>query len=505
MRRVLIPLLLVPIVLSGLSACVQTQKPSPFTGFYKNYWNCRQQYAEMDARVDAAGVRHASFWRVPGFPYLRSDRMLASFRNEVKGLHDVSEWTGRMRQFDQEARDYEYSNLGMTELERVNQRDRFLSCGISLAAIELADPETWARMVESVVPQDAYSTRARALGLYPITSISMRARTQAAQAAAMAGYQKSPTEGLRVGSEMRLWTVKPVENLSLIANAATEVRINDLGFPGLYGSQWRALAERHAPQFWIDTVDANDLPAAPAFEAQGLTANAARNRVNYLITYARFGKDLLVQISYFVWFKSPDGAQTGPVDGLIWRVTLDTQFRPMAYESLHASGNDHRWHPVQPLQARDQNGSEREPQFIAPEFAPAQAATLRLDSGTHALQRVVTAELADGASRHGYELRPYEELFTLALPLGGTHSLFGPDGLVTGTHGMDPVGGFSSGILQPGALRQYGHHAIVHVGRRHFDDPYLLEETFVPPPVPSPAAPAPDVVMLSVPTVSPSR
>jgi hypothetical protein len=35
------------------------------------------------------------------------------------------------------------------------------------------------------------------------------------------------------------------------------------------------------------------------------------------------------------------------------------------------------------------------------------------------------------------------------------------------------------GIASAGAMRQWGHHATAFVGRRHFDDPNLLDERFV--------------------------
>lgn len=120
-----------------LAACTQSSKPSPFTGFNKDYWNCRAQYAEMDARIDAAGVRHAQFYRVPGYPYLRTDRLLATFGPQVSGLEDVSEWVRRMRELDQESRDYEYKNFGLGDVEAAERRNRFLNCGRVLANIAI--------------------------------------------------------------------------------------------------------------------------------------------------------------------------------------------------------------------------------------------------------------------------------------------------------------------------------------------------------------------------------
>src|SRR5262245_47880844 len=122
---------------SLLGGCAQ---PSPFVGLFRDLATCRDDYAAMDARVDAAGVRDAAYHRVPGYPYLRFDRTLASYAYEVEGLEPVAGWIRHMREFDQEAREFEYLNLGLTPMEVGNQRNRFLNCGRGLANLELDDP-----------------------------------------------------------------------------------------------------------------------------------------------------------------------------------------------------------------------------------------------------------------------------------------------------------------------------------------------------------------------------
>lgn len=473
----------VTLAILGLAACTApADKPSPFRGWFKGYDTCREQYAQIDARVDAAGVRNAEFWRVPGYPYLRTDRMLASFRHEVNGLEDVSEWVRRMRELDQESRDYEYKNLGMSEIDAINQRDRFLNCGRVLATIELQDPEAWERLLSVVYPADAYSGLRRALGLYPLMAPIMRNRV-AEQHAAVAQIHGQPLPAAPAGAPLRLWRVQAKENFDLLADLGEKTPINALGFPGLYGSQWRALAELHAPGLWIETAGEADLPAAPGYTVEGLSADPATSRVNYQINFTRLGGHDLVQIAYSIWFKSDQQADRTPIDGLIWRVTLDRKFEPMMYESLHASGSDHRWYPVQPLRLREDISGEAH--YAAPSPAPARGATLRLRQGTHEVLGVVAAEEAHAVTSSAYELRPYEELYTLPQPGGGSRSLFGPDGLIAQSRGVDPIGGFGSGILRPGALRQSGHHAIARVGKRHFDDPDLIAETFVAPAEPA--------------------
>jgi hypothetical protein len=54
---------------------------------------------------------------------------------------------------------------------------------------------------------------------------------------------------------------------------------------------------------------------------------------------------------------------------------------------------------------------------------------------------------------------------------------FRPDGIVPGSERgachVPPMG-----VPEPGAQRQWGRHATAFVGRRHFDDPGLLERYF---------------------------
>jgi hypothetical protein len=36
-----------------------------------------------------------------------------------------------------------------------------------------------------------------------------------------------------------------------------------------------------------------------------------------------------------------------------------------------------------------------------------------------------------------------------------------------------------TGVLSPGAMRQWGRHAVAFVGKRHFDDPFFMDRMFV--------------------------
>ncbi|MDB5987914.1 MAG: hypothetical protein JWR16_2967 [Nevskia sp.] len=462
-----------------------------FVGFFAAYKNCRARYAEIDARIDAAGVRDAGYYRVPGFPYLRTDRTLASFRNEVHSIDEVGAWVRHMREYDQEAREFEYVNLGLSIQEAAILRFDLLNCGRGLAGIELDDPANRARLIAAVVPPDDYSDTARTLGLYPLAVPLLRARVTQHQTAVMRAFAR-PLGELGQHGPLLLWQVKPVEDRSLVANGYGDSLADELGFPGLFDSAWRALAEVNAPALWIDTDDERDRPGAPTWSASGATVDASQPLVYYQITFTRFGTERLTQINYFVWFKGHGDPSAGSVDdhidGMIWRVTLDQQARPLAYESLRASGSDHLWFATGAVTPRIENSYWHEPALFPQPQVPDGLKVLRLQSATHALQRVVGADQVAATESHVYELRRYEDLLMLPRPDGSSRSLFGPDGLVAGSRGADGILLRASGIRQPGAPRQLGHHAISYIGRSEFDDPFVLESVFVPPP----AAPATD-------------
>ena len=257
----------------------------------------------------------------------------------------------RMRELDLDARQIELTNLGMSEVDVATLRDRYLNCGHVLASIELDDPANWAKMIEAVQPPDDYSETSRVLGLYPLAVPAMKAKLQAQHQAALREFE-APLTALPQQHPLKLWSVKPVEDLELIKDAHTIVQRNELGIPNLLFSAWRSLAEFNAPRLWIETADDSDRPAAPALAAGGATADPSQPVVNYQIDFTRFGKSKLVRISYFVWFKATDASATTPLDGFIWRVTLDDALQPLIYESLHASGRDHRWYPAQALKQK---------------------------------------------------------------------------------------------------------------------------------------------------------
>ena len=464
-------------IAAGLGACAH--QDTRFVGVFTSFKDCRARFAAIDARIDAAGVRDASYYRVPGYPYLRSDRTLASFRNELEGVDQIGGWLRHLREYDQEAREFEYINLGLSLQEAAILRYDLQSCGRGLAAVELDDPDGFAALSAAVTPTDDYSDQRRALHAYALIEPALRRRVAQRQAAVRREFE-APLPAADDAAPLRLWQVQATADTELPSNGYGNSPSDELGFPGLFDSGWQALAERNAPSLWIETQGARDQPGAPRLTAHGATVDPAQPVLYYQIGFTRFGDQRLAQVTYLAWF-ARDDADT--VDGILWRVTLDANAQPLLYESLNVSGRDHLWFPTPALTLRRDLDPHVEAPLLPQPARPAGPQALRLRSGTHALRRVVDVDLAQSgdAPTQRYLLRRYEDLFTLPLPDGGSHSLFDADGLVRGSHGDGDWLEQASGVLAAGAPRQLGHHAVTQVGRVEFDDPRLLESVFVAP------------------------
>ena len=81
---------------------------------------CRQYFTEIDRAIRSASVQDEGSYPIPGFPYLRTDRFLASFADEVEDESRFTAWTERLAQLDRKARAYELANL--PEKERLRHQ-----------------------------------------------------------------------------------------------------------------------------------------------------------------------------------------------------------------------------------------------------------------------------------------------------------------------------------------------------------------------------------------------
>jgi hypothetical protein len=93
------------------------------------------------------------------------------------------------------------------------------------------------------------------------------------------------------------------------------------------------------------------------------------------------------------------------------------------------------------------------------------------------MQRLIAVE--DIPDPVPYELVPYDILEALSHEDGRPESIFDAAGIAKGSERSERFILFSMGIPSIGSMRQRGHHATELIGRVHFDDPYILDQSFV--------------------------
>lgn len=446
-----------------------TRSPDPAVAACARFWQ------SMEDAIDRAGVRDGQEVRVPGSTWLRANRPLAGLWRAPGA--DRAALAREMTELDVIARGAELANLppsargqivlpgaGHPTVEASVEYCRpRLSAGQragSLAAPEVPDDyQTWKRV-----------TGAYALARYPFAAGVGRYQSETARTFAV------PLESLPLAGILTRFDLRDVP-------AGTEPMTELSPFDESTLRDIRA----HAPVFEIDVVGDDDRPGHPILTRDGAPGvDVARPTLFVRVTSQVFAGERRRQIVYGLWFpaRPREGVFDllgGRLDGLVWRVTLDAEGRPLLYDSIHPCGCYHQFFPTPAVRARPAPDAITEWAFVPqtlPEPRPGARVVLRVAARTHFLQRVTFEDVARSAEP--LALAADDVLRSLPQPGGGRRSLFGPDGIVPGTQRGERWLFWPMGIRDPGAMRQWGRHATAFVGRRHFDDADLLDRHFEP-------------------------
>ena len=458
--------------------------------------DCRLWFQTLRAAVDDAGAGDAGAVIVDGFPYLRTDRFLASFARDDLAA-GFAAWADRLAALGADGDAVEIANLPAGARAALDAQSRALTgldapaaltrCAAVLRAHDLADAEDRDRLRTAVAPPDHYLDWRRVLGLYPLTAVPVAIGYARWKRANLGVFRSDPRTLPLAG---RFAAYAPAEGGGALAPArvaAILARTDALGIPAPDGDDARMLAAAFAPVWAVDEASADDRIGAVQMGADGPVVEAAEPTVYYRLSHTRVGARVLLQIGYLAWFpaRPRTGALDllgGALDAVIWRVTIGADGAPLAYDSIHACGCYHLFFPVRPWRRqpgpRRADISERaEVPASGPAPAPGERLMLRIASRSHYVQGLYAAE-APPAGAVRYRLLPAEGLRSLPVPGGGRRSLFGADGLVAGSERLERFLLWPMGIASAGAMRQWGTHATAFVGRRHFDDPRLLDNAF---------------------------
>ena len=496
-NRVVMQVAVALLILFSLTAagCSATAEKPPRTSD-DELSRCERLFAILDSAVIGAGAQDGGAARVKGFAYLRVDRFLASYRNQPMSPDETAWWVQRMAALDGGARAQELANLpdvyktrlqsGLRESGGVT--DRLGQCASSLVARDLDDAVIMERLRAAAAVPDDYQIWKRVLGLYPLSALAFSQGVARYQANTRATFSV-PLDELPIAG--RLVRYEPIEKQRLRTGAPSAIlrrsRNNPLGVPMPEGRDLDRLFALHAPLFEVDELDGNDRIGAPVLSMQGKAhIDTSAPTVFVRIGHTRYRGEPLLQLVYSAWF--PARPKTGKLDllgghldGITWRVTLDVDGEPLLFDTMHTCGCYHMFFPTPRVRLRP-----REPAFEEPILIPARLGSrasgerviLRIASGTHSVQNVRYDSPSEDVQLRAYASAKYDRLRSLPWPGNGRHSLYRPDGIVPGSERGERYLYWPMGVREPGAMRQWGRHATAFVGRRHFDDPYLLERYF---------------------------
>lgn len=454
---------------------------------------CLQWLENIEHKLEEYDLRDPGTRRINGFPHLRTNRFLASMREQALSEDAFAAWLEQMRQLDATNKIREFANLPAASGQQlVSKRPASGSfeqalqhCGKRLNRLSLRNPEHKESLLKRAQVPDAYQSWKRVAGIYPLMRYAAIPGLERLHRELDESF-KIPLKDLpRQGRLIRYGPPHsdpfPPERIAAMLKPAYD---NPLAIPELTAVNLQRLLEHFAPVWEIDTRNETDRIGAVALDSdEHPRINIKEPTVYVSHHYARWRGKVLLQLIYQIWLPAREKTGLldlygGPLDSVIWRITLSTEGKPVAFDSIHGCGCYYLLFPGRGYRAiPPKDGAEAvlSPKSIAA-IAPGSRLLLRLQSRTHYLQQVSAIDDSPDKATRSYVFKDSEQLRSLPLPKGTRGSLFGNNGIIDASERAERFLLWPYGIASPGAMRQWGVHAIAFTGRRHFDDPYLLEK-----------------------------
>ncbi|MFK7828284.1 MAG: hypothetical protein AB8B57_00770 [Congregibacter sp.] len=450
---------------------------------------CSQRLADLEAVAKQDRVWVSEPREVAGFPAFASNRFLASYDPQILREDQRQAWFTRLLSAGNQRRELLTLMVQAGPLDGAAENADLVSLESCAEQALVALPDgaaTWDVLSAALHVPDDYSLWRRALGLYPLSSLAAKAAIADLQLELRETYA-IPARELPVQGEMHYY-VPPEKASKLDSDSTAPLQRDALGVVIPDAARLTTLFERHAPVWAVDTMGDFDRPGVPFYAGSGVPHVDSSEAV--VFTYAsmtRFQGAPQLQLNYLLWFdgrpkESVFDSLGGPLDGLLWRVTLNEQGQVLLYDSIHACGCYQLYFPSQVLALRDSASLLPEPPLVmrkAPALSAGERVVLHVGPVAHYLQGLSVlekdAELEPEQSRYAFQ--DYVSLYRVRAP-GGRRSLFDRNGIVRGTERSERFYLWPMGIRSPGAMRERGRHATAFVGRRHFDDADFIDQLF---------------------------
>lgn len=474
-------------VLLLLSACsMQSLRAPDLVSVYLHgegrLADCAALFVQVDELTTDAAVADVQAARLPGFPYLRVNRLLASFRHELADQNKLWPWLKAMRELDQQARAYELQNAGVgAPGELPGKLD---GCAEIMMQADLQDPAQVEKIKQVAVVPDDYIAGNRILGVYPLSSLFVKSGVRRLHKKIKATFSSAAED--HVSQVTYAAKEAPAISDIEVAQILQLSSANALSIPTFTERDEDRLFKHFAPVWELDVHVEEDLIGRPCWDSEEKIMIKTSDPVIYRhLSYTRINGQILPQFNYISWMPSRPAKGifdilAGHLDGLTWRVTVGRDGKALMYDAMHNCGCYHMFFPAGDTAIRESaQGINEEPVLVpqrVPELLAGERLHLRIAAGSHYIESVQAR--ATVAEYTTIRFADYNELRSLATKNGGRKSMFGGTGIVPGTSRKERWLLWPMGVDDAGAMRQWGHHATAFVGRRHFDDTDLLERYF---------------------------
>ncbi|MGB5745613.1 MAG: hypothetical protein WBM69_01445 [Desulfobacterales bacterium] len=490
MNRPLIIFLVLFIILTG---CAYTPQPvrSPYLGHDTPAGQCADFFAALDQAVKQAGVQDPGEFRLKNHPYLRTNRFLASFATEIDTETAFDDWVRRLQHLDQKARFFEIANLPPKNLSNLHLeigetdiRQKVIQCGDFLKALDFKDADQRRKFKAEVKAFDDYILLRRILGIYPITSMFVASGIYRYQSEVHKSFSNQPPPP----GWQKIRYVPGVSNDSqpsasdILKTAGRDA----IGIPEYSSKDQQILFDFFAPVWEVQTEGNFDRIGTPFWTADKNPAIDTDRPISFQrLSFTRFEGKILTQLNYVVWFparpkESAFDIYGGFLDGLIYRVTLDGDGQALLYETVHSCGCYHKFYPTDCLRVLKKSAYAEKPLVLkAPAADPDSVRmVVALETRTHYVKSLYTLPREMKTESVSYSFADYDQLRSLKYSEHEQRSFFREDSIVNESERLERYILWPTGVLSPGAMRQWGRHSVAFVGKRHFDDPDLIENIF---------------------------
>lgn len=454
-------------------------------------------YAELEKVIQKYGASDASSFPVDGFPYLRTNRFLAAIKDQSAWLQDGHHWTQQMLTLGVASRRKEIGNLpdaAILELSQTNAEslDRQIiiqkaeAFAQRLFASDQSHPDFLKLLQQAVWVPDEYSTLARLIGFYTLAGIPVTAATAVAYGRYEKWHQAEQSELDLLGTLTQYMPQLETESVDpgFIIKLYDPGNLDVFGLPKLTSQDVRKLAFKFAPIIRQDVAETYDRIGRIEWQNDQVRVDISQPSVYYYVSQSFMAGHPVLQLNYAFWYperagKNAPWIERGPLDGVTYRVTLDQTGHAAMVDIMNTCGCYFFFVPqkesIAKIVTKPGEIAPLVPTWLPPEF-PQQRLLLRVNSGWHQVQHIGTDDRS--LDTQSYALIPYGVLESLPKTNGQYESVFTPAGIMKDSWRIEPFIFFSMGIADIGYMRQRGHHAIKMVGRGHFTDPHLYDDTF---------------------------